>query len=127
MASLDSDSEGSEDSIPGDSYRLNFPVGHLLPSDIHPGSCIGDDMRSKGANTTRFGALQANGAGGSPSALVAGWCLTIQAFLINVFCICETRIAPEWKHSLVENLFLEKGYVVLSHNRPSGELPYDPL
>ena len=123
MASLDTDSEGSEDSLPDDSHRLNFPVGRLLQSDIRPGSCIGDDMRSKGSNTTRIGALQANGAGGSPSALVTGWCLTIQLFLMNVFCISETRIAPEWKHTLIEHLFLERGYVVISHNRLPGDCP----
>ena len=93
MATLDSDSDGSEDSHPGETDRLNFPVGRLAHSDIRPGTCIGDDMRSKGVNTTRLGALQSNGAGGSPSALVTGWCLTIQLFLMNVFCVSETRIA----------------------------------
>jgi exonuclease III len=83
-------------------------------------------MTSKGIDTTRIGALQANGAGGSPSALVTGWCLTIQLLLMNVFCISETRVAPEWKHTLIENLFLEKGFVVISHNRPSSSIPSDP-
>jgi len=94
MASLDSDSDGSEVSHSVELDRLNFPVGHLVHSGLRPGSCIGDDMSSNGGNTTRLGAMQANGAGGSPSALVTGWCLTIQLLLMNVFCICETRIAP---------------------------------
>jgi hypothetical protein len=83
-------------------------------------------MSAKGFDTTRIGALQANGAGGSPSALVSGWCETIQLLLLDVFCISETRLAPEWKHLLIENLFLEKGFFVISHNRPSGDSPTDP-
>ena len=129
MASRDPDSDSSED--PDDPHadeleRLNFLIGPLAHTGLRSGSCIGDDMSSKGDNTTRLGAMQANGAGGSPSALVTGWCLTIQLLLINVFCICETRIAPDWKHTLFENLFLEKGYVVISHNRAPGVVVCDP-
>jgi hypothetical protein len=74
-------------------------------------------MCKKGRNTTRLGSLQANGAGGSPSALVEGWCEAISHLLLDVFCICETRLAPAWKHSLIENLFQQRGYKVISHNR----------
>ena len=126
MSSQDSESDGPGESHPGDYERLNSLVGRTAHTHLRPGSCIGDDMTSKGLDTTRFGALQANGAGGSPSAFVTGWCKTIQLLLVDVFCISETRIAPEWKHIIIENLFLEKGFAVISHNRPSGNSPTDP-
>ena len=102
-------------------YRLTYPVGPLITSGLPDGSCIGDDMRKKGRNTTRLGSIQANGAGGPPSSLVDGWCEAISDLLLDVFCICETRLAPTWKHSMIENLFQQRGYMVVSHNREWNE------
>ena len=107
MASPDSDSdepffewhESRDD-------RLSFPVGRLIDTGILSGSCIGDDMRKNGLNVTRAGSIQANGAGGSPSALVGGWCKAIRHLHIDIFCVGETRLSPECEHDMIESFFL---------------------
>ena len=96
-----------------------------LVNSSRPDSCIGDDMSMKGRNTLSVTSLQTNGAGGSPSALVDGWCEALGHLIVDVFCIPETRLAPDWKHSMVETLFLQKGYHTISHNRPAVT-PADP-
>ena len=49
--------------------RLAFPIGELLSTALLRNSCIGDDVSRKGTRVTRIASIQANDAGGSPSAL----------------------------------------------------------
>ena len=115
---MESDSE--HEVSPQEEDRFTFPVGKLQLTGIPPSSCIGDDMRYKGSKTFRAGALQANGAGGPVSALVHGWCDAVHDLFLDVSGISETRLSPQWKHSLVKELFRQKGYSVISHNRPDS-------
>ena len=113
----DSDDRGLDWSAP-DEDRLTFPVGTLLPTSLPTGTCIGDDVSRKGSRVTRTASIQFNGAGGSPSSLVQGWCDTIKDLRIDLFALPETRIAQEATHRHIEDLFLEDGFLGISHNRP---------
>ena len=70
MAEADSDGEDPyQDYLPA-FERDVFPIGRIQQTGILSGTCVGDDMKTKGTNTTRIGAPQSNGAGGIMEALV---------------------------------------------------------
>jgi hypothetical protein len=58
--------------------------------------------------------------------LVGSWREALDLLLVDTFCICETGLAPEWKHAFVANFFLQGGCQVISHNRPAAASAADP-
>ena len=87
---LDNDSTSDEEG----EDRLRFDVGKLVPTEIPEKSCVGDDMTSKGSRVTRVGAIQANGAGGSPEHLVNTWANAADALGLSIAVVGETRQKP---------------------------------
>ena len=71
----------------------------MVNTGIPNNSCIGDDMRRKGSDVVRVGALQANGEGGSPTHLVANWIKAIKDLHLDIWCISETRVSFLAKHN----------------------------
>ena len=95
VAMADSDFDGGDpyQDYPPAFEREVFPIGRIQQTGILCGTCIGDDMTIKGTNTTRVGARQSNGAGGTMDALVESWAEAIIHLAFDIFVIGETRIA----------------------------------